>query len=67
MRELVLLGLFAGGLPLAHTHSYLALVLFSAGACAYCVATTPRGGRWEGVPAVGFCTGPSRRRCRFRS
>ena len=47
VRELVLLGLFAGGLPLAHTHSYLALVLFSAGACAYCVATTPRGGRWE--------------------
>ena len=37
VRTLVLLGLFAGGLPLVHTHSYLALVLFSAGACAYAV------------------------------
>ena len=45
MRELVLLGLFAGGLPLIHTHSYLALALFSAGACLYCVATAPRGER----------------------
>lgn len=40
VRTLVLLGLFAGGLPLIHTHSYLALVLFSAGACAYCVLTS---------------------------
>ena len=37
VRELVLLGLFAGGLPLIHTHSYLALVLCSLGMCVYCV------------------------------
>jgi len=43
-RTLVLLGLFAGGLPLIHTHSYLALVLFSAGACLYCVLTSEN--RW---------------------
>ena len=39
VRALVLLGLFAGGLPLIHTHSYLALVLLSVGSCAYCVFT----------------------------
>ena len=44
-RTLILLGLFAGGLPLIHTHSYLALVLFSAGACLYCVVTEKN--RWE--------------------
>ena len=37
VRELVLLGLFAGGMPLIHTHSYLALVLLSAGCCLYAV------------------------------
>ncbi len=37
VRALVLLGLFAGGLPLIHTHSYLALVLLSSGMCLYCV------------------------------
>ena len=46
MRTLALLGLFAGGLPLIHTHSYLALVLFSAGACAYCVITAEKGRRY---------------------
>ncbi len=46
-RELVLLGLFAGGLPLIHTHSFLALVLLSAGCCLYCVLTAPRGTRFE--------------------
>ncbi len=45
-RELVLLGLFAGGLPLIHTHSYLALVLLSAGTCLYLVATALRGARF---------------------
>ena len=45
-RTLMLMGLFAGGLPLIHTHSYLALVLFSAGACAYCVAEA-KGSRWQ--------------------
>lgn len=47
VRELALLGLFAGGLPLIHTHSYLALALFSAGACLYCVCSAPRGGRFR--------------------
>ena len=46
IRAIVLLGLFAGGLPLIHTHSYLALVLFSAGACLYCVITEKQS-RWE--------------------
>ena len=39
VREWVLLGLFAGGMPLIHTHSYLALALLSAGCCLYCVGT----------------------------
>lgn len=47
MRRLALLSLFAGGLPLIHTHSYLALVLFSAGACLYCVLTAQTGARWK--------------------
>ena len=46
-RALVLLGLFAGGLPLIHTHSYLALALLSAGICTYCVLTTARDARRE--------------------
>lgn len=45
VRELVLLGLFAGGLPLIHTHSYLALVLCSLGMCAYCVVHSKN--RWH--------------------
>ena len=45
MRELVLLGLFAGGLPLIHTHSYLALVLCSLGMCGYCVIRAKN--RWQ--------------------
>ena len=45
-RAIVLLGLFAGGLPLIHTHSYLALVLFSAGACLYCVVAEKQN-RWQ--------------------
>ena len=34
-REVILLGVFAGGLPLIHTHSYLALALSSLGFMAY--------------------------------
>lgn len=44
-RTLVVLGLFAGGMPLVHTHSYLALALLSAGTCAYHVLSAPRGAR----------------------
>ncbi|MEG2701262.1 MAG: hypothetical protein RSA65_01520, partial [Clostridia bacterium] len=47
LRELVLLGLFAGGLPLIHTHSFLALVLLSGGTCLYCICTSPRNERLE--------------------
>ena len=46
VRALVVLGLFAGGMPLIHTHSYLALVLLSAGTCAFCILTA-RGNRWQ--------------------
>lgn len=34
-RETILLGLFAGGLPLIHTHSFLGLVLLCLGMCLY--------------------------------
>ncbi len=46
-RALVLLGLFAGGLPLVHTHSFLALGLLSLGMCAYSVLTAPKAQRLE--------------------
>lgn len=41
-REMLLLGVMAGGMPLLHTHSFLALALTSAGACLYCVITAAR-------------------------
>lgn len=47
LRSWLLLGVLAGGLPLIHTHSYLALVLSSAGMCAYCLMTAPKGERWN--------------------
>ena len=47
-RALVILGIMAGGLPLLHTHSYLALVLLSLGSCLYCVFRDgDRAGRWQ--------------------
>ncbi len=45
-RALALAGVLAGGLPLIHTHSYLALALMSAGLCAFCVLRAPRGERF---------------------
>ena len=48
-RALVLLGLMAGGLPLLHTHSFLALALASAGVCAWCVWHAERGRRWDAL------------------
>ncbi len=42
LREMLLLGMLAGGMPLLHTHSFLALALTSAGACVYCVVTAAR-------------------------
>ena len=45
-RAVALLGVFAGGLPLIHTHSFLALALFSAGLCLYAVCREPKGGRF---------------------
>ena len=41
-RETLLLGVMAGGMPLLHTHSFLALALTSAGACLYCICTAAR-------------------------
>ncbi|GHU67332.1 hypothetical protein FACS1894184_06980 [Clostridia bacterium] len=35
-RDAIVLGLFAGGMPLVHTHSFLALGLFSAGYLVWC-------------------------------
>lgn len=47
-RALVMLGVMAGGLPLLHTHSYLALVLLSLGSCAYSVFRDgEKAGRWK--------------------
>ncbi len=45
LRGWALCGLFAGALPLVHTHSFLALVLLSFGLCLYMVGTAPRGTR----------------------
>lgn len=47
IRALVLLGVVAGGMPLLHTHSFLALVLASAGFCAYSLLCAPKGDRWR--------------------
>jgi len=41
-REMVLLGTMAGGMPLLHTHSFLALALLSLGMCVYSIATASR-------------------------
>ena len=41
-REMLVLGVMAGGMPLLHTHSFLALALTSAGACLYCICTAAR-------------------------
>ncbi len=45
-RAILLLSLFAGGMPLLHTHSFLALTLFSGGVCLYVVCTAPKGQKW---------------------
>ncbi len=42
MRHLALLGVWAGGLPLIHTHSFLALGLLSAGFLLYSFLSTPQ-------------------------
>ncbi len=46
-REMILAGLIAGGLPLLHTHSFLALGLASIGFCAYAVLEAPKGRRFQ--------------------
>ncbi len=45
LRALMLLGIFAGGMPLVHTHSFLALGLSSTGFCLYAMAHAPKGER----------------------
>mgnify|MGYP000325713418 CR=1 FL=1 len=52
LREMLLLGVMAGGMPLLHTHSFLALAITSLGACVYCVATAARDDVYA-VPAEG--------------
>ena len=42
-----LLGLWAGAMPMVHTHSFLALGLISAGAMAYAILRVPRGYRLQ--------------------
>ena len=44
-RLFVLLGVWAGAMPMVHTHSFLALGLISAGAVAYCTWQAPRNER----------------------
>lgn len=44
-RQIVLLGVMAGALPMVHTHSFLALALISAGWMVYSLLHAPRGTR----------------------
>ena len=46
-RAMILAGVIAGGMPLLHTHSFLALALCSAGFCLFAVLTAPRGRKAE--------------------
>ena len=46
-RAMILAGIIAGGMPLLHTHSFLALALASLGFMAYALCTAPRGRRLE--------------------
>ena len=46
-RAMILAGAIAGGMPLLHTHSFLALALCSLGFCVYAIASAPRGHRME--------------------
>lgn len=46
-REMILAGMIAGGMPLLHTHSFLALALASFGFCLYAVLTAPKKRRME--------------------
>ncbi len=45
LRALVVLGIMAGGMPLLHTHSFLALGLSSIGFLGYSLVTAPKGTR----------------------
>ena len=48
-RAMILAGVIAGGLPLLHTHTFLALALASLGFMAYALVTAPRGGRADAL------------------
>ncbi|MFH1512333.1 MAG: hypothetical protein ABIG45_03150, partial [Bacillota bacterium] len=53
--DMLLAGVMAGGLPLLHTHSFLALGLTSAGFCGYAVLEAPKGERLNAfMPFVWF-------------
>ena len=47
MREMALAGFMAGGMPLLHTHSFLALGLASIGFCGYAVVEAPKGEKFQ--------------------
>lgn len=48
-RALILAGLIAGGMPLLHTHSFLALAIASLGFMLYAITTAPKGRRMESL------------------
>ncbi|MBR6766765.1 MAG: hypothetical protein IKM02_02315 [Clostridia bacterium] len=45
----VILGIWAGAMPMIHTHSFLALGLLSAGAMVYTIVRVPRDERWSAL------------------
>ena len=47
-KRFMLLGVWAGALPMIHTHSFLALGLLSAGALAHCALKAPKSARQGG-------------------
>ena len=49
MRAFWVLGIWAGAMPMVHTHSFLALGLLSAGAMVYSIAYAPEGARWPAL------------------
>ena len=47
VREMATAGVIAGGMPLLHTHSFLALGIASIGFCGYAVLEAPKGERFR--------------------
>lgn len=53
IRAIVLLGIMAGGMPLLHTHSFLALALLSGGVCLY-ILVAAKGERKKALAPWGL-------------